>query len=128
MAYRKEKLEELIKRKTGDFIMKEIKDPRIGFASITKVELSKDLATAKIGVSVLGSPKEIRKTLEGLRSASGYIQHYLGKEISIRFVPRIEFQLDGSIAESARMCGIIDGLMSEIKPETEEAEKDSFEE
>lgn len=111
MAYRKEKLEELIKRKVGDFLMKEIKDPRIGFVSITKVDLSKDNSYAKIGVSVLGSNKEIRKSMEGLRSAAGYIQHYLGRELNIRTVPKIEFKLDVSLTESARMTGLIEELM-----------------
>jgi len=110
MAHRKEKLEELIKRKTADFLLTEIKDPRVGFVSVTKVELSKDFSQAEIGVSVLGGPKDIRKSLEGLNSAVGYIQRYLGKEISIRHIPKIEFCLDSSLSEGARMVDLINGL------------------
>ena len=110
MAHRKEKLEELIKRKTADFLLTEIKDPRIGFVSVTKVELSKDLSQAGINVSVLGGPRDIRKSLEGLNSAAGYIQRYLGKEISIRHIPKIEFCLDSSLSEGARMVDLINDL------------------
>ena len=69
MAYRKEKLEEQIKRIVSELLIREIKDPRIGFATITGVELSKDYSQAKIGVSVLGDPRDLRKTMEGLQSA-----------------------------------------------------------
>lgn len=99
-----------MKRKIADFILKEIKDPRIGFVSITSVELSKDLSTAKVGISVLGEPRDIRKSFEGLNSATGYIQHHLDKEISIRHVPRIEFQLDSSLSEGVRMVNLINSL------------------
>lgn len=111
MAYRKQKLEELIKRKIGDFIMKEIKDPRVGFVSITNVDLNKDSSIAEVGVSVLGEPREIRKSLEGLKSATGFIQRYLSKELNIRSVPKIIFKADASLARAARMSGLIDDLL-----------------
>lgn len=112
MAYRKQKLEELIKRKIGDFIMKEIKDPRVGFVSITNVDLNKDSSIAEVGVSVLGEPREIRKSLEGLKSATGFIQRYLSKELNIRSVPKIIFKADASLARAARMSGLIDDLLA----------------
>ena len=115
MAYRKQKLEELIKRKIADFIIKDIKDPRIGFVSITNVELSKDSTVAKVGISVLGEPKDIRKSLEGLNSAAGYIQHHLDKEISIRHVPRIEFHLDSSLSTGVRMVDLINNLNADTE-------------
>jgi len=117
MAHRKEKLEELIKRKTADFLLAEIKDPRIGFVSVTKVELSKDFLQACIGVSVLGGQRDIRKSLEGLNSAAGYIQRYLGKEISIKHIPKIEFRLDPSLSEGARMVDLINSLNADNMPD-----------
>ena len=120
MAHRKEKLEELIKRKTADFLLTEIKDPRIGFVSVTKVEISKDFSQAEIGVSVLGGSKDIRKSLEGLNSATGYIQHYLGKEIRIKHIPKIEFHLDSSLSQSARMVDLINGLNAGDMPDENE--------
>jgi len=117
MAHRKEKLEELIKRKTADFILTEIKDPRIGFVSVTKVELSRDFLQADICVSILGGPRDIRKSLEGLNSAAGYIQRYLGKEISVKHVPKIEFRLDSSLSEGARMVDLINSLNVDNMPD-----------
>jgi len=110
MGYRKDKLEELIKRVVSEIIMKELKDPRIGFITITRVELNRDYSEADIRFSVLGNPREIRKSLEGLKSSSGYIQHQLGKEIKLRHVPRIHFKLDSSVADGVRMVDLIENL------------------
>jgi ribosome-binding factor A len=110
MSYRKEKLEEQIRRIVSELLIKEIKDPRIGFATITGVELAKDYSTAKIGVSVLGDPRDIRKTLEGVQSATPYIQHRVGKSLSIRITPKISFYLDSSIADATRMVNILNTL------------------
>ena len=111
MAYRKEKLEELIKRVTSELIINEIKDPRIGFVTITGVSLSKDYSKARVGISVIGTPREIRKSLEGLKSAEGFIQHRVGKSIKIRTVPRIEFFLDSSVADGVEMVDKLENLV-----------------
>ena len=110
MAYRKEKLEELIRRVVSELIMKDIKDPRIGFVTITGVDLSKDFSVAKIGISIIGTPRDLRKTLEGLNSAIGYIQHKVGKSIRIKSIPRIEFFLDASVSQGVEMVNLIDSL------------------
>jgi ribosome-binding factor A len=118
MSYRKEKLEGQIKRIVSELLIKEIKDPRIGFATITSVELSKDLARANIGISILGDPRDIRKSLEGLNSAKPYIQHRVGKSLSIRLTPKLNFFLDSSIAEGTRMVHLLNSLeQSERKEE-----------
>ena len=110
MAYRKEKLEELIRRVVSELIIKDIKDPRIGFVTITGVDLSKDFSVAKIGISIIGTPRDLRKTLEGLNSAIGYIQHKVGKSIRIKSIPRIEFFLDASVSQGVEMVNLIDSL------------------
>ena len=110
MAYRKEKLEELIHRIVSDVLLKEIKDPRIGFVTVTGVELAKDYSVAKVGISILGNAREMRKSMEGLKSSIGFIQHRVGKELGMRQTPRVEFELDPTIAEGIRMAGIIDNL------------------
>ncbi len=66
MKHRKDRLEELIKRIVSEIIFRELKDPRIGFVTVTGVELSKDLAEAKIGISILGKSTELRKSMEGI--------------------------------------------------------------
>ncbi len=110
MSYRKEKLEGQIRRIVSELLIREIKDPRIGFATITSVELSKDLARANIGISVLGDPRDIRKSLEGLNSAKPYIQHMVGKNLGIRLTPKLNFFLDSSIAEGTRMVHLLNTL------------------
>ncbi len=110
MAYRKEKLEELIHRIVSDVLLKETKDPRIGFVTVTGVKLSKDYSVARVGISILGNAREMRKSMEGLKSSIGFIQHRVGKELGMRQTPRIEFELDPTIAEGIRMAGVIDNL------------------
>lgn len=107
MAYRKEKLEAQIRRIVGDLLIREIKDPRIGFATITAATLAKDYSVVRIGISVLGTPRDMRKTFEGINSASGFIQHKLGKAIRLRTIPRVEFFLDSSVVDGVNMVGLI---------------------
>jgi ribosome-binding factor A len=109
-SYRKEKLEEVIRRIVGEALIKEIKDPRIGFATVTYVKLSKDYAAADIGISVIGEEKDKKKTMAGIDSASGYIQHLVGKDLSLRITPRLKFHLDETIEEAVKMVGLIDTL------------------
>jgi ribosome-binding factor A len=113
MAYRKEKLEEQIKRLISELIIKEIKDPRIGFVSLTGVSLSNDKKSAKVGISVIGSNKERRSTFEGLKSATGFIQYRVGKAIKLRNTPKITFFLDNSISEAVDMVNFLENLVDE---------------
>ncbi len=111
MSHRKEKLEELIKRIVSDLILKEIKDPRIGFVTVTGVTLSSDKKYARIGISVIGDGKIEKKSMDGLRSAAGFIQHRVGKALSIRITPIVEFFLDSSIADGVEMVAFLEGLV-----------------
>lgn len=110
MKHRKDRLEELIKRIVSEIIFRELKDPRIGFVTVTGVELSKDMAEAKIGISILGTSTEVRKSMEGIRSSSGYVQKLLGKELQIRSVPRVHFFLDKSVEEGVELVNRIEKL------------------
>lgn len=124
MAYRKDKLEELIRRIVSEIIISELKDPRVGFITVTKVELNRDFSEVEVGISVLGTPKEMRKSIEGLRSAAGYVQHRLGKEVHLRHVPHVKFSLDGSVAEGVRMVELINSL----KTSKDDSDDEDFEE
>lgn len=116
MSYRKEKLEEQIKRLVSELIIRELKDPRVGFITITSVAISDDYGSARIGVSVLGDAREMRKSMEGLNSACGFIQSRVGKAMRLRHTPRFEFFPDASIAEGVRMVDLLNKLEDESAP------------
>jgi ribosome-binding factor A len=100
---RAERLAELIKVEASVIIQRDLKDPRIGFVSITDVVVSADLRHAKIFVSVLGDAESKRRTMEGLERARGYIRSELGGRLEVRFVPGILFRLDESIERGERV-------------------------
>ena len=92
-----EKLQELIKQEMGKMLLTDLKDPRIGFVTVTDVELTGDLRSAKIFVSIMGGDEQIKNSLEGLQSALGFIRREIGQRIKIRFTPEISFALDTSL-------------------------------
>lgn len=98
-------------RELSGIIRSEIKDPRINpMTSVVAVEVAPDLKTAKAFVSVLGDEESQKKTLEGLRSAEGYIRRALARSINLRNTPEIRFILDQSIAYGMEMSQKIDAL------------------
>jgi ribosome-binding factor A len=110
---RQEQLSELIAQELSDLIRTRMKDPRVGFASITDVELSADLRHAKVFVSVLGAPEEQQATLRALEHGAGFLRHELAQRLIVRYTPEILFRLDDSIARGARILQ----LMREIEDE-----------
>ena len=104
---REDQLSGAITRELSDLIRTRMKDPRIGFASITGVELSHDLRYAKVYVSVMGSPEEQHETMRGLGSATGFLRRELAQRLTIRHVPEIAFRLDESIARGARVLDLL---------------------
>lgn len=113
MAYKKEKLESQILRVLSELIIKEVKDPRIGFVTITKVTVNRDYSEARVGISVLGDPRDMRKSLEGLKSSTGFLQYRLNRALAVRHAPRIMFELDSSVVEGTSMVDLLDSLSSE---------------
>lgn len=92
-----EKLQELIKQEMGKMLLTDLKDPRIGFVTVTDVEMTGDLREAKIYVSVMGGEEQVKNSLEGLNSALGFIRREIGHRIRLRFTPEISFALDTSL-------------------------------
>jgi ribosome-binding factor A len=114
MRHRQEQLGETIAHELSDVIRSRMQDPRIGFASVTSVELSADLRHAKVFVSVLGTPEEQQATMQALRHGAGFLRHELAQRLSVRFTPELSFRLDDSIAHGARVAQ----LLREIHGET----------
>lgn len=105
--HRQEKLGEQIAIEVSDLLRTRVKDPRVGFASITHVEVSGDLRHAKIFVSVMGDEEEKKSTIVALRHATGFLRHELAERLTIRFMPEIVFKLDSSIEQGTRILGLI---------------------
>lgn len=92
-----EKLQELIKQEMGKMLLSDLKDPRIGFVTVTDVEMTGDLREAKIFVSIMGGAQQVQSSLEGLNSALGFIRREIGQRVRLRFTPEISFALDKSL-------------------------------
>jgi ribosome-binding factor A len=110
---RQQRVAEEIQRRASTFIREELKDPRLGFLTITDVDINSDLTHALIYVSVLGSEDEQRQTMEALRRAKGLIKRDIGDWLRIRTVPDIAFKLDHSLERGARILQIIKTLEHE---------------
>lgn len=102
-SVRVEKIQELIKQETSEIIMRELKDPRIGFVTVTEVDVSSDLRNAKLYVSILGNDKQIEETWKGLNSSLGFIRRELAHRIRLKFMPEIKFLMDSSLEYSAHI-------------------------
>ena len=112
-THRQEKLGELMMAELSDLLRTRLKDPRIGFASITHVEVSGDLRHAKVFVSVMGSAEEQTATMKGLKNASGFLRHELAGRLTLRYMPELVFKLDTSIEEGSRVLELIKKLEQE---------------
>ena len=120
--HRQEKLGELIAAELSDLLRTRVKDPRVGFASITHVEVSGDLRHAKIFVSVMGSAEERAETMKGLKNATGFLRHELATRLVLRYMPELVFKLDNSIEEGARILALINQVEREESTQTGSAE------
>jgi ribosome-binding factor A len=90
-----------------------LKDPRIGFVTVTGVEATKDFAQATVFVSVLGTDAERERTLEGLRAAHGVLQGRVARELGLRRTPVLSFEYDPAVERGVRLTKIIDELAPE---------------
>jgi len=88
----------------------ELKDPRIGFVTVTGVETSPDLRHARVFVSVLGSERKREESLAGLAAAHGVLQSHLAKELRLKRTPQLAFEYDPSVERGVRMSQLIDEL------------------
>lgn len=97
MTRRTRQVGELLREELDEIIRREVKDPRIGFFSITRVEVPTDLRSARVFISVLGTDEEREQTLVALRSAAGYIRHVLKPRLRMRQIPELDFRDDRSM-------------------------------
>lgn len=113
MSHRAERLAEAIKIETSSIIQRELKDPGIGFVSITAVQVTSDLRYAKIYISILGSEQQIKETMAALKRAKGYIRSELGRRIKLRYTPELQFMLDDSISHGTKIMKLLRDVNNE---------------
>ena len=111
MDIKTRKLEELIKIKLTELLLKGVKDPRLAaFITVLDVKLSKDGRFANVVVSVIGSESEKVNALKGFESARGYIQMRMGKELRVRYPPHLNFKLDDTTEDRVRLVHRLEEL------------------
>jgi len=110
---RADRVSDQMKQEIADILMRKIKDPRIGFVTITDVEVTDDLKNAKVFVSIYGSDKET--TLKGLKSASPFIRAELGRRMRLKFVPEILFRFDSTVEKGAHIMELLREIEQEEK-------------
>jgi len=92
----------------GDAVAQDLKDPRVGFVTVTDVKTSADLRHARVYVSILGTPAEREASLEGLRSAHGYLQRQVARELRLKHTPELDFVLDDTAERAFRLEELLD--------------------
>jgi ribosome-binding factor A len=117
---RSDKVADLIQREISQMLLKSVKDPRIGFVTITKVNVSEDCRFAKVYFSVAGTLTERERSMKGLNSARGFVRKELGRRIRLRYTPEILFQFDPSIEYAVHMGELIQSIKQEKEPDGDE--------
>ena len=107
---RMRRVDEAIRQVIGDAVAGELKDPRVGFVTVTDVRTSADLSHARVYVSVLGDAEQREVSLDGLRSAHGFLQARLAAELRLKRTPTLEFSYDDTTDRALRVDALIDEI------------------
>jgi len=110
MGLRHQKVVAALKKEISNIVHNELKDSRLGFVTIMRVDLTADLRYARVYFSVLGEEKEQKSTQEALESAKPFIRCLIAQRINLRFVPEITFKLDQAVEYSIRIQKVIDKI------------------
>lgn len=106
------KVQELMKQEVSQIILRELKDPRIGFVTVTKVDITPDLREAKIYVSLMGTEEEKQASFAGLESSLGFVRREIGHRIKMRYTPQISFAVDTSLDYGTHIQSLLNGVKS----------------
>jgi len=114
VSTRVDKVADLLKKEVALLIQSEVRDPRVGMASVTGVKVSKDLAHASVYVTLLGksNAEEAQEGIEALNKASGFLRSMLAKEVSMRITPKLKFIYDDTLAKGQHMTSLIDEALA----------------
>lgn len=112
---RTQRIGDQMQRELAQMIPREVRDPRLGFVTITAVDVSRDLGHAKIFITLMGenSAEKVGLNLEILNEAAGYLRMLLGKSMKLRSVPQLHFHFDASISRGAHLSALIERAVAE---------------
>jgi len=110
---RMRRVDEAVREVLSAAIAQDLKDPRVGFVTVTGVDTSPDLRHARVYLSVLGDERERELTMEGLRSAHGVLQRRLGAELTLKHTPTLTFVYDDSVDRGMRISELLDDAATE---------------
>ena len=117
MTRRTEQVGDLIKEELSRLLEREVKDPQIGFVTLTDVEVSPDLRLARVYFSVLGDEDAMQESLAALERAKGFLRRELSQRLFIRYVPELQFSLDRSIEYGQRIANLLREVLPPEQPE-----------
>lgn len=111
---RVERVSQEIRDEIATMIGRELKDPRIGFVTVTRVDLTPDLRFARVYVSVLGDKAQQQKSLEGLKQATGWVRREVGRRLRMRLTPDVQFVYDKGVDATARVATLLDEVKDDL--------------
>jgi len=110
MSQRIDRIDELLRQEIGAIVTRDVADPRIGFATITRVETTRDLRHAKVWISVIGQPAERTATITALSRAMPFVRHELGRSLRIKRIPDLHVHLDDTAERGTRVLQLLNDL------------------
>jgi ribosome-binding factor A len=110
LSQRTDRVDELLRQEIGSIVARDVADPRVGFATVTKVETTRDLSHAKVWVSVIGQPTERKETIAALGRAMPFIRHELGGRLRIKRIPMLHVLLDDTAERGTRVLLLLNEL------------------
>lgn len=111
MSRRTDRISSLVQIELGELILKKLKDPRIGFVTVTGVDMTPDLKQARAYYTVMGKEKERRETQKGLEHSAGFLQHEIAVTLKLRYTPKLTFHFDESLERGI----VIENILHELK-------------
>lgn len=123
---RTDRVSQQVKKSLALILQREVKDPRIGMVTVSDVEVSRDLAYAKVYVTFLNDDKEsIKEGLEGLNKASGYIRSLVGSAVKMRVTPELQFIYDSSLVDGMRLSNVVTNAIANDERKRQESDDDN---
>ena len=128
ISRRRERVQSFLREEVSQIVIRELVDPRMGFVTVTRVEVTPDLREAIVFVSVIGDETEVRKTFAGLEHSAPYVQRRIARDIELKNTPKIRFVVDESIKKSARISELLKKISEERGEDEGEDEGDESDE